>query len=118
MLTDNGMHFPDPSGDGWTPEDIKAMWAEKVLFRCNSFEAACADLEIEHRLSKPRHHIKRAADLAMRIGANRANDEVAKPIIVDVAGRGSRHWLSHQSNAKKKLICAMLVAPPLSCDIS
>src|SRR5215212_766219 len=55
VLTDNGTHFTDPTGDGWTPEDIKAMRAEKVLFRCHAFEAACADLDIEHRLTKPRH---------------------------------------------------------------
>src|SRR3954454_16733417 len=55
VLTDNGTHFTDPTGDGWTPEDIKAMRAENVLFRCHSFEAACADLDIEHRLTKPRH---------------------------------------------------------------
>jgi transposase InsO family protein len=30
------------------------MRAQKVPFRCHSFEAACADLEIEHRLTKPR----------------------------------------------------------------
>ena len=29
--------------------------AQKVLFRCHSFEAACADLDIQHRLTKPRH---------------------------------------------------------------
>src|SRR3712207_3422458 len=45
----------DPSGDGWTPGDIKAMRAEKVPFRRHALEAACADLEIEHRLTKPRH---------------------------------------------------------------
>lgn len=55
VLTDNGTHFTDPTGDGWTPEDIKAMRADGVLFRCHSFEAACADLDIEHRLTKPRH---------------------------------------------------------------
>ena len=55
VLTDNGTHFTDPTGDGWTPEDIRAMRAEKVPFRCHSFEAACADLDIEHRLTKPRH---------------------------------------------------------------
>ncbi|MBB2160661.1 IS481 family transposase [Gluconacetobacter sacchari] len=55
VLTDNGTHFTDPSGDSWTPEDIKAMRAEKILFRCHSFELACADLDIEHRLTKPRH---------------------------------------------------------------
>ena len=54
-LTDNGTHFTDPTGDGWTPEDIRAMRAEKLLFRCHSFEAACADLDVEHRLTKPRH---------------------------------------------------------------
>src|ERR687890_1747260 len=30
VLTDNGTHFTDPTGDGWTPEDIRAMRAEKV----------------------------------------------------------------------------------------
>jgi transposase InsO family protein len=24
-------------------------------FRCHAFEAACADLDVEHRLTKPRH---------------------------------------------------------------
>ena len=55
VLTDNGTHFTDPAGDGWTPENIRAMRAQKVPFRCHSFEAACADLDIEHRLTKPRH---------------------------------------------------------------
>ncbi|WP_273795298.1 integrase core domain-containing protein, partial [Brucella intermedia] len=45
----------DPTGDGWTPEDIKAMRRDNVPFRCHSFEMACADLDIEHRLTKPRH---------------------------------------------------------------
>src|ERR671927_1487110 len=30
VLTDNGTHFTDPTGDGWTPQDIKAMRAENV----------------------------------------------------------------------------------------
>ena len=55
VLTDNGTHFTEPSGNAWTPTEIKAMRAEKVFFRCHSFEAACADLDIEHRLTKPRH---------------------------------------------------------------
>jgi len=52
VLTDNGTHFTDPTGDGWTPEQIK-----KLPFLCHAFEAACADLDldIEHRLTKPRH---------------------------------------------------------------
>lgn len=55
VLTDNGTHFTEPTGDGWTPEDIRAMRAQGVPFRCHSFEAACADLDVEHRLTKPRH---------------------------------------------------------------
>ncbi len=55
VLTDNGTHFTDPTGDGWTPKDIKEMRAQKLPFRCHAFEAACADLDVEHRLTKPRH---------------------------------------------------------------
>jgi transposase InsO family protein len=55
VLTDNGTHFTDPAGGAWTPEEIKALRAEKASFRCHAFEAACADLDIEHRLTKPRH---------------------------------------------------------------
>src|SRR5215217_9134301 len=55
VLTDNGTHFTEPTGDGWTPEDIRAMRAQGVPFRCHSFEAACVDLDVEHRLTKPRH---------------------------------------------------------------
>jgi transposase InsO family protein len=55
VLTDNGTHFTDPTGDGWTPDDIKAMRAQKLPVWCHAFEAACADLDVEHRLTKPRH---------------------------------------------------------------
>jgi transposase InsO family protein len=55
VLTDNGTHFTDPTGDGWTPEDIKGVRAQKLPFRCHASEATCADLDIEHRLTKPRH---------------------------------------------------------------
>ena len=55
VLTDNGTHFTDPTGDGWTPEDIKEMRAQKLPFLCHAFEGACADLDVEHRLTKPRH---------------------------------------------------------------
>src|SRR4028119_897544 len=54
VLTDNGTHFTEPTGDGWTPEDIRAMRAEKVPFRCHSSELACADLGVEHRLTHTR----------------------------------------------------------------
>ena len=46
VLSDNGTHFTDPTGDGWTPEDIKSMRAHNLPFRCHAFEAACAD-EVE-----------------------------------------------------------------------
>src|ERR687898_713330 len=50
VLTDNGTHFTEPAGDGWTPEDIKQMLARKQPFRCHSFELACAQNDVEHRL--------------------------------------------------------------------
>ena len=55
VLTDNGTYFTNPMGDGWTPEDIKIMREQKVPFGCHAFEATCTDLDIEHRLTKPRH---------------------------------------------------------------
>jgi transposase InsO family protein len=55
VLTDNGTHFTEPTGDGWTPQDIKQMLASKQPFLCHAFEFACAELDIEHRLTKPRH---------------------------------------------------------------
>jgi transposase InsO family protein len=55
VLTDNGTHFTDPTGDGWTPADIRQMLARKEPFLCHAFELACAELNIEHRLTKPRH---------------------------------------------------------------
>ena len=36
ILTDNGTHFTDPTGDGWSVSDIKMMRAEGVAFRCHS----------------------------------------------------------------------------------
>ena len=55
VLTDNGTHFTEPSGNTWTPDEIKEMLARKELFRAHSFELACAQLDIDHRLTKPRH---------------------------------------------------------------
>ena len=52
---EGGTHFTDPTGDGWTPEDIKMMRAKKLPFLCHPFELACADLDIRHRLTRPRH---------------------------------------------------------------
>ena len=55
VLTDNGTPFTEPSGNGWTPDEIKPMLARKQLFRAHSFEIACAQNDVEHRLTKPRH---------------------------------------------------------------
>src|SRR5918995_1760552 len=55
VLTDNGTHFTEPSGNTWTPDEIKQMLARKQLFRAHSFEIACAKNDVEHRLTKPRH---------------------------------------------------------------
>ena len=55
VLTDNGTHFTEPSGNGWTPDEIKEMLARKQLFRAHAFELACAQHDVEHRLTKPRH---------------------------------------------------------------
>ena len=55
VLTDNGTQFTDPTGDGWRPEDIKRMLANKEVFRSHAFELACARADIDHRLTKPNH---------------------------------------------------------------
>ena len=54
-LTDNGIHFTTPSAGGSAVPDIKAAVAAEELFRAHSFELACAQLGIEHRLTKPKH---------------------------------------------------------------
>ena len=55
VLTDNGTHFTDPKGESWTVAEIKDMLARKEIFRCHSFDLACAQNDIDHRLTKPNH---------------------------------------------------------------
>lgn len=55
VLTDNGTHFTDPGGDCWRPAEIKAMLARGEVFRAHAFELACAQNDIDHRLTKPKH---------------------------------------------------------------
>jgi transposase InsO family protein len=55
VLTDNGTHFTDPKGDSWTAAEVKQMIAEKAPFRCHGFILACAQNDIDHRLTKPNH---------------------------------------------------------------
>ncbi len=54
VLTDNGIHFTTPGAGGSAVPDIKAAMAAGELFRAHSFELACAQLDIEHRLTKPK----------------------------------------------------------------
>ena len=55
VLTDNGIHFTDPSGESWNPSEIRKMIERKQPFRAHSFELACAQNDIDHRLTKPKH---------------------------------------------------------------
>jgi len=55
VLTDNGTHFTDPKGDSWKAAEVKQLIAEKARFRCHGFVLACAQNEIDHRLTKPNH---------------------------------------------------------------
>ena len=55
VLTDNGIHFTDPSGQSWTAADIKEKIERKEPFWAHAFVAACARNNIDHRLTKPRH---------------------------------------------------------------
>ncbi len=55
VLTDNGVQFTDPKGEGWTVADIKAMLKAGQPFRCVGFDLVCARHDIDHRLTKPNH---------------------------------------------------------------
>ena len=55
VLTDNGTHFTSPGNIASAAPLIKEARARGELFRAHSFELACADLDIDHRLTKPNH---------------------------------------------------------------
>lgn len=55
VLTDNGVQFTDPKGEGWTVADIKTMLEAGQPFRCVGFDLVCARHDIDHRLTKPNH---------------------------------------------------------------
>ncbi len=55
VLTDHGVQFTDPAGNTWSPAEIKVMIEKKQRFRAHSFELACAQNDIDHRLTKPKH---------------------------------------------------------------
>jgi transposase InsO family protein len=54
VLTDNGFQFRPPEG-GWTIAELKDLLARRQLFRAHAFDLACAQHDIEHRLTKFNH---------------------------------------------------------------
>ena len=55
VLTDNGIHFTTSGYESWSVDEIKAMIARKELFRAHAFDLTCAQNDIDHRLTKPKH---------------------------------------------------------------
>ena len=55
VLTDNGTHFTTPGNLCSAAKDIRNAIAAGELFHAHSFELACAQADIDHRLTKPRH---------------------------------------------------------------
>ncbi len=55
ILTDNGLHFTDPRSPGSAVFAIKQAIAAGEIFRAHAFEYACAENDIDHRLTKPKH---------------------------------------------------------------
>jgi transposase InsO family protein len=55
VLTDNGTHFTTPGNVCSAAADIRLALDTGELFWAHSFELACAQNHIDHRLTKPRH---------------------------------------------------------------
>src|SRR3982751_5996413 len=55
VLTDNGAHFTTPGNTASAAPLIKEAIARGELFRAHAFELACAQNDVDHRLTKPRH---------------------------------------------------------------
>ena len=55
VLTDNGIHFTTPGAGGSAVPEIKRAMECGERFWAHAFEYACAQLDIEHRLTKPKH---------------------------------------------------------------
>ena len=55
VLTDNGTHFTPPGNICSAAAEIKLAIQRGELFRAHSFEYACAQNDIDHRLTKPKH---------------------------------------------------------------
>jgi transposase InsO family protein len=55
VLTDNGTHFTTPGNKTSAASDIKLAMQRGERFRAHAFELACAQNDIDHRLTKPKH---------------------------------------------------------------
>ena len=55
VLTDNGIHFTTPGAGGSAVAEIKLAMERGERFWAHAFEYACAQADIEHRLTKPKH---------------------------------------------------------------
>ena len=55
VLTDNGTHFTTPGNTSSAAHDIKLAIQNGEPFLAHSFELACAQNDIDHRLTKPNH---------------------------------------------------------------
>ena len=55
VLTDNGTHFTTPGNTSSAAPLIKEAMERGELFRAHAFEYVCAQNDIDHRLTKPRH---------------------------------------------------------------
>lgn len=55
VLTDHGTHFTTPSNTASAAPLIKEAMERGELFRAHAFEYACAQNDVDHRLTKPKH---------------------------------------------------------------
>ena len=55
VLTDNGTHFTTPGNVCSAAADIKLAIENREPIWAHAFEYACAQNDIDHRLTKPRH---------------------------------------------------------------
>ena len=55
VLTDNGTHFTTPGNTSSAAPDIKAALDAGEPVWAHAFEYACAQNDIDHRLTKPKH---------------------------------------------------------------
>jgi transposase InsO family protein len=55
VLTDNGTHFTTPGNISSVAAEIRQAMERSELFWAHAFEYACAQNDIDHRLTKPRH---------------------------------------------------------------